>query len=108
MSDNASLIKQIRKLIEAYARIAPESGITIPDFQSIRAMNTNQLIGLRVALVSAIQAKAPNYSVGALGIGHLSSMRGLYTPIKTIASAGLRYPELAEKKKAEKEEEAEE
>lgn len=98
MSDNASLIKQIRKLIEAYARIAPESGITIPDFQLIQTMNTNQLIGLRVALVSAIQSKAPNYKVGALGIGHLGALRGSYTPIQSVASAGLRYPELAKKK----------
>ena len=69
MTDNASLIKQIRKLIEAYAKIAPESGITIPDFRSIQTMNTNQLIGLRATLVYAIQSKAPDYKIGALGIG---------------------------------------
>lgn len=93
MTSNNILIGQIRRLIESYARVCPDSGISIPDFQFIQSMNHNQLIGLRAALSNAISAKAPGRNLSELGVPNLRADRGNYVPIISIAGAELRYPD---------------
>lgn len=86
MSSNRILIVQIRKLIEAYARFAPESGITIPDFQSIQTMNHNQLIGLRMVLANAIASKTSRENFSSLGISDMIADTGNYVPLTSTPS----------------------
>ena len=94
MDANATLISQVRKLIEAYDRLPGDHPqLKIPNFTSKSKTNINMLLRMRHSLMCAIKDIDPHYSFYNLNLGNMAAIRANYKAYTPVRDAPLRFPD---------------